>query len=130
MGGESKKAFSFSWFLPFGAISGKNCFVKRATHFQFRKQKVEIGMGLIQRWGSVQGIQSTVNGLQATLCPYFGAMWEVFKMGNVKVCSTTYNYSLKKVSCMIGRFGLPVVNCSDVGWSKMIVDLKEGTFLG
>ena len=54
---------SFYLFLSFGAIWGKNCFSKRATYLQFLKQKVKIEMELILRWGSVQGVHSTVNGL-------------------------------------------------------------------
>ena len=53
----------FSLYFPFGEILGKNGFVKRVTHWYFRKQKVKIGMGLILRWRSAQVIQSTVNGL-------------------------------------------------------------------
>ena len=37
--------------------------VKRATHSQFREQKVKIGMGLILRLELVKDIQSIVNGL-------------------------------------------------------------------
>ena len=37
--------YIFSLFLTFGAILGKNCFVKRAKHLQFRGLKVKIGMG-------------------------------------------------------------------------------------
>ena len=32
-------------------ILGKNCFVKCATHLQFREQKAKIGMGLIVKMG-------------------------------------------------------------------------------
>ena len=53
----------FSLFLTFGEILGENCFVKCATHLLFRELKLKIGMGLILRWGSVQGVQSIVNGL-------------------------------------------------------------------
>ena len=41
---------------------GKNCFVKHATHLSFLEQQVKIGMELILRWRSAQGVQSTVNG--------------------------------------------------------------------
>ena len=54
----------FSLFRPFGPILGKNCFSKRATHLQVREQKGENWDGTdFLTWGSVQVIQSTMNGL-------------------------------------------------------------------
>ena len=58
-GAEKNTTQNFSLFLPFGAILDKNCFVKSATHFWFRKQEVKKALTVFK----IEGLQSTVNGL-------------------------------------------------------------------
>ena len=58
-GGGGLKVFVFSVWVNFG----QELFCKECDHLQFREQAVKIGMGLILRWGSVQGVQGAINVL-------------------------------------------------------------------